>query len=76
MFYCEVVGAPKPIVNWKNGSNVIISSGGRFEVFSNGSLRISNLMKSDDGSLFICEARNLYGTTSASATLHVNGMYM
>ena len=75
LFHCEVVGYPKPVLNWKNISDAIISSGGRFEVFSNGSLRINNLVKSDDGSLFICKAYNSFGSTSASTTLIVNGMY-
>ena len=74
MFHCITVGDPKPIVRWKNSSSAIITTHGRFEVFSNGSLKISNLQKSDDGGLFICEAENLYGTTAASTTLRVNGM--
>lgn len=72
-FHCIAVGDPRPTVRWKN-SSAIITTSGKFEVFSNGSLKINNLLKSDDGSFFTCEAENLYGTTAASTTLHVNGM--
>ena len=72
-FHCVAVGDPNPTVHWKN-SSVIITTGGRFEVFINGSLKINNLLKSDDGSLYICEAENSYGITTASATLQVHGM--
>lgn len=72
MFHCVVVGDPKPTVHWKNSSGIIITSGGRFDVFSNNSLKISNLLKSDDGSFFTCEAENSYGKTAASTTLYVN----
>lgn len=75
IFHCVVVGNPKPTVRWKNGSNAIITSGARFEVFSNKSLKISNLLKSDDGSFFTCEAENSYGTTTASTTLRVTGQF-
>lgn len=73
IFHCVVVGNPKPNVCWKNSSE-IVTTRGRIEVFSNGSLKINNLLKSDDGSFFICEAKNSYGISTASATLHVNGM--
>ena len=73
MLHCVVVGDPKPTVRWKNNT-AIINTGGRFEVFSNGSLKISSLEKSDDGRLFTCEAENSYGITLASSTLNVDGM--
>ena len=73
MLHCVVVGDPKPTVRWKN-STAIIKTGGRFEVFSNGSLKISSLEKSDNGRLFTCEAENSYGITLASSTLNVDGM--
>ena len=75
VFHCVVVGDPDPVVHWKNSSNSIIISGGRFEVFSNGTLEINNLLKTDDESLYTCEAVNSYGTTAASTTLRVNGMW-
>jgi len=75
VFHCVVVGEPDPVVHWKNSSNSIITDGGRFAVFSNGTLVINNLLKTDDGSLYTCEAVNSYGTTAASATLRVNGMW-
>ena len=75
VFHCVVVGDPDPVVHWKNSSNSIITSGGRFEVFRNGTLEINNLLKTDDGSLYTCEAVNSYGTTAASTTLRVNGMW-
>jgi len=75
VFHCVVVGEPDPVVHWKNNSNSIITDGGRFEVFGNGTLKINNLLKTDDGSLYTCEAVNSYGTTAASATLRVNGTW-
>ena len=74
VFYCVVIGDPDPVIHWKNSSNSIITSGGRFKVFSNGTLEIKNLLKTDDWSLYTCEATNSFGTTAASATLHVSGM--
>ena len=73
VFHCDVVGDPEPVVNWKNSSNSIISGGVKFQVFSNHTLKIINLQKSDDGNLYTCEAENSYGVTAASATLRVNG---
>ena len=72
VFHCVAVGDPKPSIQWKNGSDVI-STGGRLEVFVNGTLKIKGLLKSDDSGFFTCEAENSYGSTSASASLRVNG---
>lgn len=63
------------MVYWKNSSNLIIISGGRFEVFSNGILVINNLLKIDDRSLYICEVVNLYGIIVVSVILFVGGMW-
>lgn len=73
MFHCVAVGDPKPSIRWKNGSDVI-TTGGRLELFVNGTLKIKGLLKSDDSSFFTCEAENLYGSTSASASLQVRGI--
>lgn len=73
MFHCVAVGDPKPSIRWKNGSDVI-TTGGRLEVFVNGTLKIKSLLKSDDSSFFTCEAGNLYGSASASASLQVKGI--
>ena len=72
VFHCVAVGDPKPSIQWKNDSDVI-TTGGRLEVFVNGTLKIKGLLKSDVGRLFTCEAKNSYGSTSASASLQVNG---
>lgn len=72
-FHCVAVGDPKPSIQWRNDSDVV-TTGGRLEAFVNGTLKIKGLLKSDDGSLFTCEAKNSYGSTSASAFLQVNGI--
>jgi len=70
VFHCVAVGDPKPSIQWRNDSDVV-TTGGRLEVFVNGTLKIKSLLKSDDSSFFTCEAENLYGSTSASASLKV-----
>ena len=74
MLHCVVVADPKPTVRWKNSTGTVMITSGRFQVFVNGSLKISSLEKSDDGRLFTCEAENSYGITLASSTLNVDGM--
>ncbi|KAK2566723.1 Hemicentin-1 [Acropora cervicornis] len=70
VFHCVAVGDPKPSIQWRNDSDVV-TTGGRLEVFVNGTLKIKSLLKSDDSSFFTCEAENLYGSTSAIASLKV-----
>ena len=73
VFHCVAVGDPKPSIQWRNDSDVV-TTGGRLEVFVNGTLKIKSLLKSDDSSFFTCEAENLYGSTSAIASLKVKGI--
>ena len=73
VFHCVAVGDPKPSIQWRNDSDVV-TTGGRLELFVNGTLKIKSLLKSDDSSFFTCEAENLYGSTSASASLQVKGI--
>ena len=72
LFHCVAVGSPHPSIRWFNSSGSAIITSVKFNIFMNGSLRINELQKSDSG-LYICEAQNAFGKTTASATLQVNG---
>ena len=71
-FHCVTIGIPQPSVSWKDPQNNAISSTGRFEILSNGTLRIRDLKKSDAG-FYKCVASNSFGDTPASAFLTVLG---
>lgn len=65
---CRVFGAPRPEVRWlRNGVEL---TGGRFQVLSDGRLRVSELLVTDQGE-YTCLARNRFGDARASGKLEV-----
>lgn len=90
MFHCSANGQPAAQVLWKHlppGSSAkenadaqsiaqyqLIRSGPHYQVFQNGSLRISEVHARIDAGLFLCHANNGIGSgLSKVVTLIVNG---
>lgn len=71
---CVPNGAPVPTVYWKklNTTEDVISMDSRFTRNAAGSLKISNVKKSDAG-LYKCVATNKLGTAERIGELKVNG---
>ena len=70
---CEPDAAPRPIFEWSkvtgNNQGGIIS-GGRYQLFLNGTLLIANVTQNDEGR-YRCKATNNYGTDTATADASV-----
>ncbi|XP_020901326.2 uncharacterized protein LOC110239917 [Exaiptasia diaphana] len=58
---CDVSGVPRPTISWTKLFGTL--PGGRSTVLSTGHLRISNIMKTDDG-IYTCKAKNIFGSES------------
>ncbi|GIY32798.1 protein sidekick [Caerostris extrusa] len=68
---CSSTGNPTPQVTWHRNSQPVDSQlGERFEIFNNGTLKISSLSGADMG-IYQCVAANIGGEASASTWLHV-----
>ncbi|KAF8795300.1 Protein sidekick like protein [Argiope bruennichi] len=68
---CSSVGNPPPQISWyRNAEPIDPKLGERFEIFPNGSLKISALSGADMG-IYQCVATNIGGEASASTWLHV-----
>jgi len=65
---CETFGAPKPIVKWYHGTDEL--TGNRFNITSDGSLRIKDVKYIDDGD-YLCNATNRFGHVHARGKLIV-----
>ena len=71
---CETDAAPRPTFEWSKvtGNNQVdIKSGGRSQLFLNGTLLIANVTKNDDEGRYRCKATNDYGTDTATADASV-----
>ncbi|KAL1417407.1 hypothetical protein MTO96_026863 [Rhipicephalus appendiculatus] len=68
-FQCKVNGDPKPTVTWRRQDGKMPV--GRAYVQEDKSLHIKNVALADEGT-YICEAENIVGSVSASATLTVH----
>ncbi|XP_023242973.1 neuroglian-like [Centruroides sculpturatus] len=67
---CEVFGAPQPDIKWsKNGREL---TGGKYQVIGKGSLQITNVLVSDQGT-YTCIARNKFGEMKRHGKLEVKG---
>ncbi|XP_060775259.1 contactin-4-like [Neoarius graeffei] len=66
---CRPKMSPRGLITWKKG-NEALRENSRMTVLESGSLRISNVIKSDAG-LYTCVARNQFGVASSSGTLMV-----
>ena len=72
---CEPDAVPQPTFEWSKvaGDNQGgINSGGRYKLFSNGTLVIANVTQNDEGK-YKCKATNLLGSDSATANVSVLG---
>ena len=69
---CKPLGAPKPTVVWFKGSTELGSTKGRFEVLDDGTLRIKNVQKKDEGS-YSCVGKNSLGSAKKDTYLSVKG---
>uniref|UniRef100_A0A665VUT5 Contactin 4 n=1 Tax=Echeneis naucrates TaxID=173247 RepID=A0A665VUT5_ECHNA len=66
---CRPHASPKATVSWWRGSEMLKDSK-RQTILEDGTLRITNISKSDGGR-YTCVARNHFGTSSSSGTLVV-----
>ena len=69
-FQCEAEGNPKPKVTWLKQNSSLLAD--KRVVPSRGGLMIKSVT-SQDGGVYTCEANNILGATSTSATLTVQG---
>ncbi|XP_035671644.1 Down syndrome cell adhesion molecule-like protein 1 homolog isoform X1 [Branchiostoma floridae] len=70
VFDCVVTGSPIPSISWTNNDNDVIVNNGRFTIYPNNSLVVTNVQGSDAG-FYTCHATNSFGTNVASAMLNV-----
>ena len=66
---CSVSGDPKPIVAWKRLEGELPTK----RIVKNGVLTLENVGPEDEG-VYECEAKNLIGSITSSASLSVHGM--
>ncbi|XP_051777295.1 contactin-4-like isoform X3 [Erpetoichthys calabaricus] len=69
VIHCKPRMSPRGIFSWSKG-NEALRENERISVLEDGSLRIVNVTKADDGS-YTCVARNQFGEASSSGTLVV-----
>ena len=69
-FQCEAEGNPEPKVTWLKDNSSLPPD--KRVVPSHGGLAIRDVTSQDDG-VYTCEAKNILGAASASATLTVQG---
>ena len=69
-FYCTVAGNPSPVVEWQFKGRKILS--GAKYLIKEGELIVRNLNYSDVGP-YSCAARNILGSSEATANLSVRG---
>ena len=69
-FYCTVAGNPSPVVEWQFKDRKILS--GAKYLIKEGELIVRNLNYSDVGP-YSCAARNILGSSEATANLSVRG---
>lgn len=71
---CNVISNPPPNITWYfNGSAISTNSNNRgLNLLKNGSLRITQALKSDSG-VYTCEARNIFGGRNETLTLRITG---
>uniref|UniRef100_A0AAQ6APA2 Contactin 4 n=1 Tax=Amphiprion ocellaris TaxID=80972 RepID=A0AAQ6APA2_AMPOC len=66
---CRPHASPRATVSWWRGGELLKDSK-RQTIMEDGTLRITNISKSDEGR-YTCVARNLFGTSSSTGTLMV-----
>ncbi|XP_038617776.1 contactin-5 isoform X2 [Tachyglossus aculeatus] len=66
---CKPQASPKPTISWKKGDKAVRESK-RTAVLPDGSLRILNASKSDEGK-YICQGENVFGSAEFVASVFV-----
>ncbi|XP_005989277.1 contactin-2 [Latimeria chalumnae] len=66
---CKPRAAPKPSVFWSKGTEILINST-RVTIYLDGSLKITNITRSDEGK-YTCFAENSMGKANSTGTLSV-----
>ncbi|EHH62135.1 hypothetical protein EGM_20344, partial [Macaca fascicularis] len=66
---CKPQGSPKPTISWKKGDRAVRENK-RIAILPDGSLRILNASKSDEGK-YVCRGENVFGSAEIIASLSV-----
>uniref|UniRef100_A0A2K6KXT5 Contactin-5 n=1 Tax=Rhinopithecus bieti TaxID=61621 RepID=A0A2K6KXT5_RHIBE len=66
---CKPHGSPKPTISWKKGDRAVRENK-RIAILPDGSLRILNASKSDEGK-YVCRGENVFGSAEIIASLSV-----
>ncbi|KAI4564067.1 hypothetical protein MJT46_009865 [Ovis ammon polii x Ovis aries] len=66
---CKPQGSPKPTISWKKGDKAVRENK-RIAILPDGSLRILNASKSDEGK-YVCQGENVFGSAEITATVSV-----
>ncbi|XP_036758713.2 contactin-5 [Manis pentadactyla] len=66
---CKPQGSPKPTVSWKKGDKAVRENK-RIAILPDGSLRILNASKSDEGK-YVCQGENVFGSAVITASVSV-----
>ncbi|XP_007472009.1 PREDICTED: contactin-5-like [Lipotes vexillifer] len=66
---CKPQGSPKPTISWKKGDKAVRENK-RIVILPDGSLRILNASKSDEGE-YVCQGENVFGSAEIIASVSV-----
>uniref|UniRef100_A0A8C3VNW5 Contactin-5 n=1 Tax=Catagonus wagneri TaxID=51154 RepID=A0A8C3VNW5_9CETA len=66
---CKPQGSPKPTISWKKGDKAVRENK-RIAILPDGSLRILNASKSDEGK-YVCQGENVFGSAEIIASVSV-----
>ncbi|XP_007936297.1 contactin-5 [Orycteropus afer afer] len=66
---CKPQGSPKPTISWKKGDKAVRENK-RIAILPDGSLRILNASKSDEGK-YICQGKNVFGSAEIIASVFI-----
>uniref|UniRef100_A0A8C6C5Q7 Contactin-5 n=1 Tax=Monodon monoceros TaxID=40151 RepID=A0A8C6C5Q7_MONMO len=66
---CKPQGSPKPTITWKKGDKAVRENK-RIAILPDGSLRILNASKSDEGE-YVCQGENVFGSAEIIASISV-----
>ncbi|XP_060013892.1 contactin-5 [Lagenorhynchus albirostris] len=66
---CKPQGSPKPTITWKKGDKAVRENK-RIAILPDGSLRILNASKSDEGE-YVCQGENVFGSAEIIAFVSV-----
>ena len=73
MIFCQPIGSPKPDITWYKGSSILSTSGDKYSVGDDGTLRIYNVAKGDRGT-YTCFGQNSFGVIKKDTYLMIKGI--